>query len=495
MSMSDVSAAKSMASRLIRSFTLYVASDFASVLLAKTLRSTTFRLALISIGVFGAIVIVLFGYVYWSTTSFVLSRSDSAIEAERATLRNIYDTSGREGLIQAIQRRSATARSDGSFAPVAGNLKDWPALKSTGQWSEFSTDALDGKTAPSQHLFRATWETLPDGFHLLVGNDVSDLGRFTNEIYGALASAILLIFVLAAVASLSVTRRTVGRIESINMTSRAIMERGLGRRIPLRGTQDEWDHLAQNLNSMLERIETLMAEVKQVSDDVAHDLRTPLARMRGRLEKASIDRSAPSHDQCLISETMADLDDVLRMFSSLTRISQIEAANQTAAFRVVSLGEIATEVAELFDAAAEAKGGRVDVSGDKTLRISADRDLLFDAISNLIDNAIKHGKEGGLVSINLDRRDGEAILSVSDDGPGIPSEQFDQVFKRFYRLERSRSTPGNGLGLSLVAAVARLHGARIRLVDNAPGLRVELRFPVVDCIAETTYRRSTANAV
>ena len=473
------------------------------MLLAKTLRSTTFRLALISIGVFGAIVIVLFGYVYWSTTSFVVSRSDSAIEAERATLRNIYDTSGREGLIQAIQRRSATARFDGSvyllsdasFAPVAGNLKDWPALKSAGQWSEFSTDALDGKTAPSQHLFRATWETLPDGFHLLIGNDVSDLGRFTNEIYGALASAILLIFVLAAVASLSVTRRTVGRIESINMTSRAIMERGLGRRIPLRGTQDEWDHLAQNLNSMLERIETLMAEVKQVSDNVAHDLRTPLARMRGRLEKASIDRSAPSHDQSLISETMADLDDVLRMFSSLTRISQIEAANQTAAFRVVSLGEIATEVAELFDAAAEAKGGRVDVSGDKTLRISADRDLLFDAISNLIDNAIKHGREGGLVSINLDRRDGEAILSVSDDGPGIPSEQFDQVFKRFYRLERSRSTPGNGLGLSLVAAVARLHGARIRLVDSAPGLRVELRFPVVDSIAETTYRRSTANAV
>ena len=473
------------------------------MLLAKTLRSTTFRLALISIGVFGAIVIALFGYVYWSTTSFVLSRSNSAIEAERATLRNIYDTSGREGLIQAIQRRSATAGfgggvyllSDASFAPVAGNLKDWPTLKGAGQWSEFSTDALDRKTAPNQHLFRATWETLPDGFHLLVGNDVSDLGRFRNEIYAALASAILLIFVLAAVASLSVTRRTVGRIESINMTSRAIMERGLGRRIPLRGTQDEWDHLAQNLNSMLERIETLMAEVKQVSDNVAHDLRTPLARMRGRLEKASIDRSAPSHDQSLISETMADLDDVLRMFSSLTRISQIEAANQTAAFRVVSLGEIATEVAELFDAAAEAKGGRVDVSGDKTLRISADRDLLFDAISNLIDNAIKHGREGGFVSINLDRRDDEAILSVSDDGPGIPSEEFDQVFKRFYRLERSRSTPGNGLGLSLVAAVARLHGARIRLVDNAPGLRVELRFPFVDTIAETTYRRSTANAV
>jgi signal transduction histidine kinase len=474
-----------------------VASDFASVLLVKTLRSTTFKLALISIGVFGAVVIVLFGYVYWSTTNFVLSRSDSAIEAERATLRNVYDMSGREGLIEAIERRSGTAPLEGgvylladqSFAPVAGNLKKWPAVKGAGQWSEFSADALDQKTAPGQLLLRATWETLPNGFHLLVGKDISDLGRFATEIYAALAFAIFLIFVLAAVASVSVTRRTVGRIESINMTSRAIMESGLGRRIPIRGTQDEWDQLAQNLNSMLGRIETLMAEVKQVSDNVAHDLRTPLARMRGRLEKASIEKNAPDHDQSLISETMADLDDVLRMFSSLTRISQIEAANQTAAFRMVNLGEIATEVAELFDAAAENKGGRVEVFGDKTARISADRDLLFDAISNLVDNAIKHGREGGLVSICLDQKNGVAILSVSDDGPGIPSEEFEHVFKRFYRLERSRSMPGNGLGLSLVAAVARLHGASIRLIDNAPGLRVDLR------ISETTYHRSAASAV
>jgi signal transduction histidine kinase len=478
-----------------------VALDFASVLLAKTLRSTTFRLALISIGVFGAVVIVLFGYVYWSTTNFVLSRSDTGIEAERATLRNIYDMNGREGLIQAIERRSSTASLEGSaylladqsFSPFAGNLKKWPVVKSAGQWAEFKSDVLNKKT--DQFLYRATWETLPDGFHLLVGKDISDLNRFATEIYAALAFAILLILVLAAVASVSVTRRTVGRIESINMTSRAIMESGLGRRIPIRGTQDEWDQLAQNLNSMLERIETLMAEVKQVSDNVAHDLRTPLARMRGRLEKASIEKTAPDHDQSLINETMADLDDVLRMFASLTRISQIEATNQTVAFRTVNLGEIATEVAELFDAAAEGKGGRVEVFGDKTARISADRDLLFDAISNLVDNAIKHGPEGGLVSIRLVQKGGEAILSVSDDGPGIPSEEFEHVFKRFYRLERSRSTPGNGLGLALVAAVARLHGASIRLIDNAPGLRVELRFPCLDSIGETTYRRSIVNAI
>ena len=465
------------------------------MLLAKTLRSTTFRLALISIGVFGAIVIALFGYVYWSTASFVLSRSDSAIEVESATLRNVYQANGRESLIKTIEQRSAAAPLEGSvylladetFAPVAGNLKTWPGVKRAGELNEFSSEALNSKAAPSQSLFRAKWETLPDGFHLLVGKDISDLGRFAAQIYEALAFAVLLIFALAAVASVSVTRRTVGRIESINATSRAIMETGLGRRIPLRGTRDEWDHLAQNLNSMLERIESLMAEVKQVSDNVAHDLRTPLARMRGRLEKASIEKGAFDHDQALISETMADLDDVLRMFSSLTRISQIEAANQTAGFRTVNLSEIATEVAELFDAAAEGKGGRVEVSGANVVHINADRDLLFDALSNLVDNAIKHGREGGVVIIHLDQKDSKAVLSVSDDGPGIPSEQFEHVFKRFYRLERSRSTPGNGLGLSLVAAVARLHGASIRLFDNAPGLRIELHFPSIDDIGEAKY--------
>ena len=470
------------------------------MLLGKTLRSTTFKLALISIGVFGAVVIVLFGYVYWSTTNFVLSRSDSAIEAERAALRSIYDMNGREGLIQAIERRSSTASFEGGvyllgdqlFSRVAGNLKEWPVVKGAGQWTEFKSNVLGQKT--DQALYRATWETLPDGFHLLVGKEISDLNRFATEIYAALAFAIFLIFALAAVASVNVTRRTVGRIESINTTSRAIMETGLGRRIPIRGTQDEWDHLAQNLNSMLERIETLMGEVKQMSDNVAHDLRTPLARMRGRLEKASIEKNAPDHDQSLISETMADLDDVLRMFSSLTRISQIEAANQTAAFRIVNLGEIATEVADLFDAAAEGKGGRVEVFGDKTARVNADRDLLFDAISNLVDNAVKHGREGGLVSIRLDQKDGETILSVSDNGPGIPSGEYEHVFKRFYRLEWSRGMPGNGLGLSLVAAVARLHGASIKLIDNAPGLRVELRFPFIDSIGDTTYGRSAASA-
>jgi signal transduction histidine kinase len=471
------------------------------VLLAKILGSTTFKLALISIGLFGAVVIALFGYVYWSTTSFVLSRSDSVIAAERAALREAYDSGGRAGLIQAIKQRDAVARleggvyllADASFAPVAGNLKAWPSALGGGEgWGAFRSESLNSTVTAGQSLFRARWETLPDGFHLLVAKDISDLGRFTNEIYGAVAFTVALLFVLAAVASVSVTRRTVGRIEAINATSRAIMESGLGRRIPLRGSGDEWDHLAQNLNSMLERIEELMAEVKQVGDNVAHDLRTPLTRMRGRLEKASIEKNAPDHDQSLISETMADLDDVLRMFASLTRISQIESATQAAPFRVVNLVDIAHEVVELFDAAAESNGGRVEIIGEAPVLVTADRDLLFDALANLVDNAIKHGRERGHVVVRIAQDDGRAILSVADDGPGIPAEQFEHVFRRFYRLERSRCTPGNGLGLSLVAAVARLHGARISLSDNAPGLKVELQFAAVDGKADANQGQLAA---
>lgn len=457
------------------------------MLLAKTLRSTTFKLALISIGVFGAVVIALFGFVYWSTTTFVLSRSDSVIESEQAMLRNIYNSNGRDGIARAIDQHKAAARLEGavyllaneSFVPVAGNLEEWPsALRDANNWGEFKSAALIPKAGAGQSLFRAKWETLPDGFHILVGRDISDLGRFADKIYAALAFTIVLIFGLAAVASVGVTRRTVGRIESINATSRSIMESGLGRRIPLRGTQDEWDHLAQNLNSMLERIEGLMAEVKEVSDNVAHDLRTPLTRMRGRLEKASTERGAADHDQSLITETIADLDDVLRMFSSLTRISRIEAINQKIAFRTVNLHEIATAVGDLFDASAESKGGRVEVIGNKSVCISADRDLLFDAISNLVDNAIKHGRDGGVVIISVEQNHAGAVISIIDEGPGIPPDEVERVFRRFYRLERSRSTPGNGLGLSLVGAVVRLHGAHIALSDNSPGLKVELHFPI-----------------
>ncbi len=455
------------------------------MLLTKTLRSSTLRLALICIGVFGTAVCALFSYVYWSTADFVRSRSDHAIAAERVVIRQAYDRAGRDGLTMIINQRVADERleggfyllTDGSFAPVAGNLPVWPAaLKGTEGWG--NVDAAEWRPGGSadRPLLRAAFETLPDGYHLLVGKGIDDLGQFAEQIEKALTMSVVFTFLLAGLASVFVTRRTVARIEAINATSHAIMRSGLGQRIPQDGTGDEWDQLAENLNRMLDRIEALMGEVKQVSDNVAHDLRTPLARMRGRLEKAYVGRRDGGRDQALIGDTMADLDAVLRMFASLTRISQIEASDRMAAFRAVDLAHLVREVAELFDAAAEERGGRLSVTADQPVLVVGDRDLLFDAVANLIDNAIKHGRDAGQVTVAVGRESGGPVISVADDGPGIPASESQQVFRRFYRLERSRRTPGNGLGLSLVAAVARLHDARIELADNAPGLRFRLVF-------------------
>jgi signal transduction histidine kinase len=454
------------------------------VLLAKTLTSSTFRLALIAIGTFGVIASVIFGYVYLSTSAYVRGRSDRAIMADYLSLQTTYQRSGRDGLVDLIQQRIADESfagnvyllADPSLAPLAGNLKDWPSTVTAARgWTEFRApeplrDAVD------RPLLRAMLETFPNGDRLLVGKDIGDLDSFTDQMKLAVISGVVLIFVLAAVASILVTRRTVGRIEQINATSRAIMQSGLDKRIPLRGTHDEWDSVAENLNLMLDRIETLMGEVKQVSDNVAHDLRTPLTRMRGRLEKAYHDQRNSADDQSLIGDTIADLDAVLRIFSSLTRIALIETQERKGAFRTVDLVEIASEVVELYDAAAEQDGTRLTIVGDPQMLVTGDRDLIFDAIANLVDNAIKHGRAGGRVVVANETIDGRPAISIADDGPGIPADQYEHVFKRFYRLEQSRYTPGNGLGLSLVAAVARLHGARIEMLENSPGLKFMLWF-------------------
>ena len=442
-------------------------------------------MALICIATFGGAVLGLFGYVYWSTESYVLSRSDAAITADFTGLTGNYDRGGRSGLAAAIERRTAARHhvdsvyllADAAYTRIGGNLRLWPSeLTGADGWGTFTAPEWKPE-ADERPVLRARFATLPGGEHLLVGTDISDLAMYARHIDMALAFGLALFFALAGVAGISVTRRTVGRIEQVNVTSRAIMQRGLSERIPLRGTRDEWDQLAANLNQMLDRIEALMAEVKQVSDNVAHDLRTPLTRMRGRLEKAAGRPRNAGDDQALINDTMADLDGVLRMFASLTRISQIETSDRTAAFRSVNLAEIAREVVELFDAAAEDKGVRLTTTGGERVLVTGDRDLLFDATANLVDNAIKHGREAGHVDVQVTDGAAGAAITVADDGPGIPEHELPHVFKRFYRLERSRCTPGNGLGLSLVAAVARLHGARMEMVDNAPGLRFRLQFP------------------
>ena len=478
----------------IRSFIPCVASDFASVLLAKTLKSSTFAVALVCVALFSGAVFGLLGYVYWATTDYVRSGYDRAISADRASLVQAHGKAGRDALVNLINRRIGDRGFEGgiylladpSGAVRAGSLKSWPAaLRGVQGWANFEAPEASGHV-----LLRATYETLPDGSHLLVGRSLDDLDRFVGIIKTALIGGATLTFLLAAVAGVSVTRRTVGRIETINATTRAIMHSGLGKRIPLRGTKDEWDQLAENLNAMLDRIEELVREVGQVSDNVAHDLRTPLTRLRGRLEKAYHDVLDPERSHELVADTLRELDAVLGTFSSLLRISRIEALDPRATFRVVDLDQLAGEVAELFDAAAEEMGGRVKFESGGRVPVLGDRDLLFDAISNLIDNAIKHGGAGD-VQVTVRNDDHGPTIAVGDRGSGIPLEERKHVFKRFYRIERSRSSPGNGLGLSLVSSVAQLHGAHIEMGDNGPGLKIQLQFPAADSPAGDPARSVT----
>jgi signal transduction histidine kinase len=413
------------------------------VLLAKTLRSSTLRLALIWIGIFGTAVAALLGYVYWSSAAYMLRQSDQALAMELVSLREAYTRGGRDQVIAAIAQRIAGGHSesgiyllaDPSGAPLAGNHAAWPAsLKGSSGWGNFS--APDWKlNAVRRAPLRATFETLPDNTRLLVGKDIEELDQVAERINTALLLTALLIVAVAGAASASITRRTVGRIESINATSRAIMQSGLSERIPLRGTKDEWDELATNLNSMLDRIETLMGEVKQFTDNVAHELRTPITRLRGRLEKSYNSLREGDAHKSMIGDTIADLDSVRGIFSSLTRISQIEATDRTAAFRTIDLAEIVREVVELFDAAAEEKGGQLNTLGDQRVLVTGDRDLLFDAVANLVDNAIKHGPEAGRVTVDVRQSDAGAAIAVSDEGPGIPGVEIRNVFK--HRSRRS----------------------------------------------------------
>jgi signal transduction histidine kinase len=449
------------------------------VLLAKTLQSSTLKLALLYIGLFGAAIIGLFGYVYWSTILYVRNNLEQEIAREQSFLINAFKHGGRDELIATINSR-ITGASDGNwsyllvdstFDRLAGDLARWPATLSE-SWGRrvFASQEHHGAD------LRAEYVSLPDGAHLLVARLDSSNG-FVATITTGLAAAVTFMILLAAAAGISTSRRSVARIEAINATSREIMRSGLAQRIPRRGTGDEWDGLADNLNSMLDRIGELVESNRQVSDNIAHDLRTPLTRVRGRLEQAYTQPHIPDRYRALLSLTIAELDDVLRIFSSLLRISRIEAQAQRTAFQPVDLSELAREVVGLFEPTAEENGLTIDIANAAPVVIIGDRDLLFDALSNLVDNAIKHGVNGGMVAVEVREMVGRApVISIADRGPGIPFDERGNVTKRFYRLESSRNSPGSGLGLSLVEAVAHLHGAQLDLLDNRPGLRVELQF-------------------
>ncbi len=450
----------------------------------RLLRTNAFRLAVLYLGIFATSVLALLAFIYWSTADFVERQTEATLDAEIAGLAEQYDQRGLSGLVQVIAERSAGERGDAMLYlitdplshPLAGNLSAWPDSDAIRPgWIGFPVEVGRG-AARVTHMARATTFSIPGGYRLLVGRDLSDATLFRHRVTTTLAWAGLLTLALGLAGGAFMSRNMLRRVEAVSNTASEIIHGDLGKRVPLSGSGDEFDQLATNLNAMLDQIERLMAGMRQVTDNIAHDLRTPLSRLRSRLEVALLERpeAARSHD--IMRETIAEADRLLGTFNALLSIAEAESGTQRAAMAEVDLGEIAGSVAELYEPLAEEKGLEFTIAAGTGVRVRGDRHLLAQATANLLDNAIKY-TDAGSVSLSVGGEDGDAAITVADSGPGIPEDRCAAVFDRFVRLEGSRSTPGNGLGLSLVRAVALLHGGTVTLADNSPGLRAVFRLP------------------
>ena len=448
---------------------------------ARLLRSSTFRLALLYTALSIASVVILLGFIYWATAGYMDRQTDETIEAEIRGLAEQYRRRGLAGLSRIIAERisedpsgaSVYLLSEEDFTPLIGNLNRWPdAPIAADGWMHFRL--LDwGSNKSEEHEARARAFRLRGGPRLLVGRDVRELEATRRLILNALAWGLAITVALALGIGLLMSSRLRGRIEAINQTGREIMEGDLSRRVARDGSGDDFDQLAGNLNRMLERIEELMAAVRQVSDNIAHDLRTPLTRLRTRLELARGEDTQQTKEA--IDKAIEDAEELLGTFNALLRIARIEAGSRRGAFSELNLAILVEDISELYEPVAAEKQQRLQTRVTGELIVSGDRDLLFQALANLVDNAIKYTPEGGRISISAAAADSRVKVVVADSGPGIPAELREKVFERMFRIDSSRSTQGSGLGLSLVRAVADLHGASIELGDNDPGLRVELR--------------------
>jgi signal transduction histidine kinase len=323
---------------------------------------------------------------------------------------------------------------------------------------------------------------LPGDFHLLVGRDIEERIRLRDIIERAFGYSLLFIGILGCLGSWFIARRVLKRVDDMTEITRDIMAGDLDGRLKIAGTGDELDRLAQNLNDMLDRIGELMRGMREVSDNIAHDLKTPLTRLRNKADEAMRTAKTPDELKAALEATIEESDNLIRIFNALLMIARLEAGNAREALADFDAAEAVQDVAELYEALAEEAGISLEVSVENGLPIHGSRELLGQAMANLLDNALKYGAapDGGpqTISVSARRVDHEIRIVVADHGPGIPEEERNHVLERFVRLETARSRPGFGLGLSLVAAVARLHEGRLVLEDNAPGLRVVLILPL-----------------
>jgi signal transduction histidine kinase len=464
-----------------------------SAALLRILRTPSFRLTLLYAGLFGCSALILLGVIYWATDAYMSNSLDPAIDSDITELEDSLQTGGNDALIAQIKERLRQTPNgpiyyllqDPEGKVIAGNIS--PARSTEGRFDL----KVPRPNSPSVAV-HAHGTTLPGGGYLTVGVDALSrrgMHKLILRVFGW-SSAITLVLALAGGALMS--GGLLQRIETISRAARDIMAGNFSRRIPTRGTGDELDHLVASLNAMLERNQLAMESVRQVSNDIAHDLRTPLTRLRQRLELAQRRARSVAEWQRTADGCISDMDAILETFGALLRIAQIESGMPARRFAEVDLSELLRTLIEVYQPMAEEKEQPFATDIASGLMVWGDRELLTQMIANVIENAMKHSPRGAPISLVTTELAGTIAVAVSDGGPGIPNEQRARVFQRFYRLERSRSTPGNGLGLSLAEAVAALHQIGIELTDNAPGLRVTMRFQAPDQRTLAAYRLARA---
>ena len=447
------------------------------------LRTQAFRIVLIYVFVFAVSATTLVAFTYWYTERSLDAQTDQIVEAEITGLNEQYERLGLMGLVDVISNRSAHEGqglyllADSQGRTLAGNLIGWPhSVSQAGVFTEFKYDRHQQNELVARRA-RGKAFVLVGGFQLLVARDVDERDLTRKLFSTTLPWSVGLMLLFGLVGGALMSRRVLARLDSINRTSAEIAAGDFSRRVPLSPAHDEFDTLAENLNRLFERIERLMKGMREVADSVAHDLRTPLNRLRNRLEEAQRHTDPQSPHAVELEAAIAETDGLIATFNALLLIAEADSGAARGAMTKIDLSQVMADVAELYAPLAEEKTIALSVAPSGVLTIEGNRSLISQALANLIDNAIKYTPADGRIAIFAVETPHGVDLTVADSGPGIPVADRARVVERFVRLEESRNSPGTGLGLSLVAAVARLHNARLTLDDNNPGLKATISFP------------------
>ena len=449
--------------------------------MARLLRSSALSLALGYV-VLGFVALILFAAPLWYAWRVTLQNGRIEIlqdDAQRLT--GVFRAGGPDALKNyidtRINMRIANERllllTDAELRPIAGNVAAWPPTVPATPGTFTAQLDFAGISQPATvHV------ALIGGYRLLIGRDNRMLASLERYFWYGLAAAVGVLCVAGLAIGFMTRSAFNARIHSIRQTVSAIIHGDLQHRLPIEMNDDELNTLARTINGMLEQIEQLVHGVRNVSNSIAHDLRTPLAELRSRLEALSLLRPCAEDTFAEVEGAVADVDRVIRIFDALLRLAEIDAGMRRSGFVAVDLAEIAQTAAEFYEPAAELKSIDLTATSQAAVWISGDPVLLAQALGNLIDNALKYAPEHGSIAVSVERElDGYAQISVTDDGPGIPGAEKGKVLERFYRADASRGTPGVGLGLSLVEAIAKIHGSTVELLDGNPGLRVRIRIP------------------